>query len=48
MMSLAGSMDCVSLRMESAAVLSADAADTGFPFGANKNKYQGTRKIYSR
>jgi hypothetical protein len=41
MLSLAESANCVSLRLESAAVLSADAADAVFPFGAipRKEKY---------
>jgi hypothetical protein len=40
MLSLAESADCVSLRLKSAAVLSADVADAVFAFGANPRKYR--------
>jgi hypothetical protein len=48
MMSLAESADCVSLRLESAAVLSAYAADAVFAFGAipRKYKYSESGKIH--
>jgi hypothetical protein len=40
MLSLAESANCVSLRLESAAVLSADAAGAVFAFGALPRKYK--------
>jgi hypothetical protein len=48
MLSLTESADGVSLRLESAAVFSADVAGAGFAFGAipRKNKYPDSGKIH--
>jgi hypothetical protein len=47
MLSLAESADCVSLRLEASEVLSADAADAIFPFGAiTKKRYPDSGKIH--